>query len=275
MKRYTTLLFVLIAILSNSLQATTKEVPTAKDVKVLVLIIASDGVPAYLELQKIWKSYMHKDPDHFEVYFIRGNPDLPTSYEFRGDDLYVKTEENYQPGITNKTVLSLEALMPRMKEFDYVLRTNLSSFYVFPRLLEFVGSLPRQKCYCGYQQHIPKGWLPEFGVINFISGAGILLSSDLAEMLVQHKQDFLQHSTELPDDVLFGYFFQNNHINSLPAPRMDFPTKELWLQQKGNIPKTAFHFRAKNNYNKRAQEDAFADELFIDQELLKMFYSQT
>lgn len=248
---------------------------TAKDVKVLVLIIASDGVPAYLELQKIWKSYMHRDPEHFEVYFIRGNPDLAAAYEIKGDDLFVKTEESYQPGITNKTILSIEALLPRIKEFDYVLRTNLSSFYVFPRLLDFVAALPRRRCYCGVQQHIPEGWLPKFGLINFVSGAGIVLSSDLAEMLVKQKQELLQHSVELPDDVLIGYFFQNNKIFSMPASRTDFPTKELWLQEKGNISQTAFHFRAKNNYNKRAPEDAFEEELFINRELLELFYGLT
>jgi hypothetical protein len=243
-----------------------------KDPKVLVLIIASDHLEAYVELQKIWKSYMRSDPEHFEVYFIRGNPELTTPYAFEEDDLYVKSEENYVPGIVDKTILSMEAMLPRLKEFDYVLRTNLSSFYVFPRLLRFVSQLPKQDCYCGIYSFIPESWLPTFGQINFVSGAGILLSADLAERLVLEKEDIFRYNKELPDDVLIGYFFQNRSIPILPAGRQDFSSRELWMEHKDHIPEDAFHFRAKQNYNMRSAEENFADELYIDRELLKMFY---
>ena len=42
------------------------------NLKVLVLIITSDNLPVYPKLQKVWKSYMHSDPEHIEAYFIRG-----------------------------------------------------------------------------------------------------------------------------------------------------------------------------------------------------------
>lgn len=246
-----------------------------KSFKVLVLIISSDGTEAYRELQKVWKSYMHSDPAHFEVYFIKGNPELPTPFEIKGDDLFVKTEEGYVPGIVNKTILSMEAMLPRLKEFDYVLRTNLSSFYVFPRLLNFVSTLPKKKCYCGIRMHIPGSWIPKFGyTINFVSGAGFLLSSDLVEMLVREKEDIFKFNNDLPDDVLIGLFFQNRSIHSIPAERMDIPTRDQWIAQKDKIPERAFHFRAKNNNNIRTESESFSDELYINLELLKMFYAK-
>ncbi|MCX6988703.1 MAG: hypothetical protein NTZ52_04285 [Chlamydiae bacterium] len=115
--------------------------------KVLVLIIASDNFPGvdlvfpYPELKKIWRSYMHTNPN-IEAYFIQGDPNLSSPYEIQGDVIWSKTEENLRPGILNKTLLSIECMLPRINEFDYVLRTNLSSFYVFPRLLHFLQTLP-------------------------------------------------------------------------------------------------------------------------------------
>lgn len=247
----------------------------AKDPKVLVLIIASDNTEAYLELQKVWRSYMHSDPEHVEAYFIRGNPNLSTPYEIKGDDLFVKTEESYTPGIFNKTVLSMEVFLPKMKEYDYVIRTNLSSFYVLPRLLNFLKSQPKEKYYSGIQMHLPPQWNPQFGLVNFVSGAGIILSSDLVEMLVREKEEVFKLNTIMPDDVLIGWFFQNKAIYSKHAGRTDFQTKEEFVAAKGNIPNDSFHFRAKSNYNFRSSEEIFADEIFIDRELVKMFYPES
>ena len=163
--------------------------------KLLVLIIASDDYPVYGELQKLWRSYMHYDKDHVEAYFIRGNDALETTHAFQEDVLWTKTPENLIPGIVNKTILSLEALMPRIKnhEFDYVLRTNLSSFYVFPRLLAFLRTCPTKGFYCG----------SNIGVEGIGSGCGFLMSPDVAQMLVDHKQEIYDDETSF-DDVVIG-----------------------------------------------------------------------
>lgn len=243
-----------------------------KNLKVLVLIIASDGTKAHVELQKIWKAYMHTDPKHFEVYFIRGNPNLAVPYEINGDDFFLKCEESYVPGILEKTILSMEAMLPRLKKFDYILRTNLSSFYVFPKLLDFIQTLPREKCYCGRKISISLGSIPKFGRVTFASGAGILLSSDVAEMLVRKKEELFSYKNDLPDDMVLGFFFQNNNIPLLDSPRTDFPNWHSWLQGKKSIPKNAFHFRAKGHPNIRTVDEQFSDEICIDMKLLKMFY---
>lgn len=257
---------------ATSTQATTTDPILKKDPKILILIITSSNMQAYIDLQDIWKQYMNSDPEHFEVYFITGNPDLATPYEIKGNYLITKTEESYKPGIINKSVLSIEALLPRLHEFDYVVRTNLSSFYVFPRLLNFVKTLPKEKCYCGLQMFID---VPKFGTINFISGAGIILSTDMAKLLVDEKNEVLKFNKELPDDLILGRFFQNKWILSQSAPRSDFPTYDDWIAKKDKIPQNAFHFRAKNHYDFRSADENFRDEIAVDKELLKMFYPKS
>lgn len=228
------------------------------ELKILVLVIASDDLPVYKELQAIWKSYMHLDPDHVEAYFIRGNPNLSTDFEIQEDVIWSKTDENVIPGILRKTVLSLEALLPRIEEFDYVLRTNLSSFYIFPRLLQFLHTLPKKECYCAF--------IGEAQGIWYGSGAGFILSKDLVQMLVRDRQLIPNHP--LHDDVLIGAFFQLKQIPVLPAPRTDLPTLSEWFAIKDHIPANAFHFRVKNAYEHLRSRD----EVFIQSELVKMFY---
>ena len=229
--------------------------------RILVLIIASDNLPVYVELQKIWRSYMHLDRAHVEAYFIKGDPQLPTPYAICADTIWSKTEENLVPGIINKTLLSLEAMASRLDEFDYVLRTNLSSFYIFPQLLKFLDTLPKERCYCAF--------MLMGAPLNYGSGAGILLSRDISKLLVRQKEVLFRFNTTLPDDMLIGQFCLAADIDLLPAPRLDFPSIEDWEKKKDNIPKSTFHIRAKNR-NDRLRA---TDEIYIQSELVKMFYN--
>jgi hypothetical protein len=239
--------------------------PTAneKDLKILVLIIASDTIRGsevfepYLKMQDMWRSYMHLDPAHVEAYLIKANPDLSAPYEIEGDVIWSKTQESWVPGILVKTLYSMESLLPRLKEFDYVIRPNLSSFYVFPRLLEFLKTAPREKCYCG----------PRL-CDRFLSGAGFILSRDMAEMLVENKEEILRSPD--PDDVAIGDFLRSRGIPMLGVDWRIFNNLNVWNQEKDQIPSSIFHFRTKND----DESLRGTDELFIQSELFKMFYGK-
>lgn len=229
-----------------------------KHPKILVLIIASDQFEVYRELQNIWRSYMHLDPEHIEAYFIKGDENIPSVTMVQDDIIWSKTSDGWIPasaGILNKTILSLEMMMPRMHEFDYVLRTNLSSFYVFPRLVEFLRTLPKKQCYCG--SHIGDG--------RTGSGCGFIISSDVAELLVYNKHQFL-NVTHVEDDIAIGDFLNANGIGLLPQERMDFYSLADW-HNKGPIANDIFQFRIKNPHELR-----LAHDIFIHKELFKLFY---
>jgi len=265
MKKYSLLflsgiLCITLSALDNPSDAATQAVQKFErpqnDIKILVLIIASDDYPVYKELQKIWCSYMHYDTHHVEAYFIRGNPDLTTDYEIQGDVLWTKTPENLIPGILNKTVFSLEVFLPRIKnEFDYVLRTNLSSFYIFPRLLEYLSSCQRTNFYCAFPGE------------GFGSGSGFLMSSDTAEMLVQNKEGLVNKSMSLNDDVVIGSFFSTQGVLLIPHQRIDFFDIETWHRFKNMIPAGIFQVRVKNRDDLRLVNDTY-----IQSQLLAMFY---
>lgn len=238
---------------------------SAKEPKILVLAIASDDMPYYVELQKVWKSYMNYDLEHVEAYFLKADPNLDQPWKIANNVIWIKMESNYIPGIADRTICAFEAMLPRLKEFDFVVRTNLSSFYVFPRLLEFVKTLPKTKCYHACENKIIQGEGKPY--IPFGSGASLILSPDLVEMMVKEKQALL--GSTIIDDVLFGWFFHYRNIPLLIAKRMDILDMPSWISWKNFLPKDQYHFRLKNVEHRR-----LTHEVQMHKEMAEMFYGE-
>lgn len=237
-----------------------------REVKILVLIIDSNTAPVYGELEKIWRCYMHLDPEHIESYFIRGDPDLSQEYEIKGDIIFSKTAECLLPGVLNKTLLSMECLLPRLKaeNFDYVLRTNLSSFYYFPNLLKTLKDLPKKQCYFSFPLRSKR--LPPGQNINYGSGAGFILSIDLVEELVQNKNELW--NCEIIDDAAIGRFFKDK-VEIIPAERVVFNSLKKWKRADKKAIKNAYHFRVKN----KKPHLRLDHDIIIHKGLLNLFYA--
>lgn len=214
------------------------EAKNKREIKVLVLVICSDNLDVYKYFQKSWRSYMHLDCRHFECYFIRGDKNLPAPFLIENDVIWSKTQEAYIPGILNKTLLSLEGMSSRLGNFDYVLRANLSAFFVFPRLLKFLKELPEREVYCGIShEYFPHIW---------VNGSGIILSTDLAKMLVAHKGELMNLSSDQwchIDDVVIGDFFKKQGIGIIPSKFLELYSPENWDLIKNDFPQDVFHFR--------------------------------
>lgn len=217
-----------------------------KDPKTLVLIICSDDLPLYKRLQQVWKSYMHEDPEHFECYFIRSDPKLSSEFLIKKDVIWSKGQESLIPGLLNKTLLSLEAMLPRLDEFDYVLRANLSSFFVFPRLLNFLKTAPKEKLYCG----VRNGYGTHDHEAGWICGAGILMSLDLAKMLLKDKEKLFDldqppNDCSNMDDIVIGSLFTKNGIQIQPGLCTEIYSVGDWNKIADSMPEGIYHFRIK------------------------------
>lgn len=230
--------------------------------RLLVLVLASENFPIYTELQKVWRSYMHYDPEHVETYFIKGDPELSAPFLIDGDIIWSKTKEGFigeTSALIDKTIYSMEAIYDRLADFDYVLRTNLSSFYVFPRLLEQLKTLPKTGCYfaSSTDDSNKEG-----------SGCGFILSTDVVRLLVQHKHEMI-HRLSPPDDCIVARFLAKCGIYLLPHSRQDLLTKADFLKHQHAFPENMFHFRIKTEDHLRLEDD-----IYIHNNLLKMFYKE-
>ncbi len=228
--------------------------------KLLVLIIASDNHPVYERLQNIWRFYMYLDQKNVEAYFIRGDEKLLTPYAIEGDTLWVKTSEGLNPGILNKTILSMEVFLPRIKEFDYILRTNLSSFYIFPRLLNQLKTFPKTGLYSAVPLIVS-----QFNGQFVGSGSGFILSPDLMELIVAHKHQLLNQ--QVADDVTLGLFLNHYGASLLPSRMYCFQSFEEWEKNKDQIPENIYQIRVKSTWDSSRSE-----EPLIMSKLVEMFY---
>ena len=148
----------------------------------------------------------------------------------------------------------------KLNQYDYVIRTNLSSFWIFDRLNQYLRTQPRN----GFLHAVIPRLLPKYGK-GFPSGAGFILSTDLAQLLINKQQDL--NYADCNDDVEIGIFFIKNNVEIIPAKRYDFVNNSLKKIDKriNHIPKNIYHIRIKN-------KDRIKYDKIIIKKLLKHFY---
>lgn len=126
-----------------------------------------------------------------------------------------------------KLKLALGAIQPLPWEF--VFRTNSSSYVDKARLQEFAETLPTEKCYCG----IDGG--------GFASGSGFFMSRDVVETVTDILPD---KSVELVEDELIGMYLYGRGITVTPGARR----YDYWTH--GEVPekiRAAYHVRCKGS----------------------------
>lgn len=168
-----------------------------QNIKIAVLIITVDYSERFKNEIEEWKKYMdlYKNID---CYFIKCDNKEDFSI------INSKCKESYIPGIYQKTILSLEKLE---KDYDFYLRTNLSSFILFNNLLKKVRILSQKTpffsgVYCQKEKDY-----------DWVGGYGILLNRPAKEILLNKgKQEKYFNDKKIPDDVLVGKVFGENNI---------------------------------------------------------------
>lgn len=157
--------------------------------KVLFLIISDDSLPVYAEHRDVYRSYLPGHPN-IDYAFITNDPTISTP-TLDGDTLRIPGEEGFMR-IIHKTIESIRYFDP--KKYDYIVRTNLSSVWIPERLLSALGSFPKKGVYAG-----PFGY---YKGIEFVGGCGIIVSSDVAELLCEQSENV--YSVPELDDVAIG-----------------------------------------------------------------------
>jgi hypothetical protein len=156
--------------------------------------------------------------------------------------LYVRGDECLIPGILYKTVEALSFFLGSGDEYDYVWRTNLSSVLDFAGLERFILSLNKPNgLYAGY---IGLGSLNDGSSTFFASGAGFLMSRDVALYVVSNRDSL---RWDIIDDVAIGALLEHRfgvmHL------------KRCWVQSEDIVAeKDVFHFRCESYQHLRTVE---------------------
>ena len=180
-----------------------------KKYKLIILIIASNG-GVYDIFTEYWNKYMNTRSD-IKSFFIFGQSSTNTS-SFNSFDSFNSshcfhslykdvsiispTVESFIPGILQKTIYSFEYIEANF-EYEYIMRTNLSSFFDINQLMVFINTLPKERLYCGKNNR------------NYISGSCFILSKDVVKLIIQNK-DKIDYN--IIDDVSIGKLLRNLNI---------------------------------------------------------------
>jgi hypothetical protein len=221
--------------------------------KVCVLVTLSYNQTIYRDHQRVWREFAHSHPD-VTTYFVVSSPNCISTTQI-DDILLTPGEEGYPNGKPSgarleKTIDALEWISSQ--NYDFVVRTGLSSLWIYPNLIQFLNSLPKQKVYCG----INGG--------GFVSGAGIIMSKDVCDVLCNHKAEVCAFPDE--EDVKIGYFMQKYGISQSPASRTDIMSYDHYPNVL--IPSNAYHFRIKLHIS---DPNVRKNEVIIMRDILRRF----
>lgn len=200
--------------------------------KIIVGVIASREKSYYNEMIKLWKSYMHLN-DSIGCYFLFNDPNLSTDYTINGDEITFKDVENAVPGIFNKSIKFMKLISELGIDYDYFIRTNLSSFWGWDRLVKFLEDKPTVD-YIGSVVGI--GY-----EVLFPSGAGFIMSKDVVKEIIEIENMYKDYINKLPDDVVYGVAISKLRKKIFPIQRFDINnTSDI-----SKIPSDCFHIRNK------------------------------
>lgn len=155
---------------TNSVVSAVRDQPAKKT---LCLIIDADPHEAWRETYEThrqnWNKCLDRSPG-IDGYFLRADPALPVDHTVDARLCVIRGEERYDT-IFNKTVAAIRILL---KDHDYVIRTNLSSMWDFRVFAQ--QNFSTVGLYTGYT------WATD---PPFVSGAGMVMSRDVAETLAR------------------------------------------------------------------------------------------
>jgi len=168
--------------------------------KLIVLIISSNDLPVYNKFKEISNNYYSLFPN-IKHFYLEMKEDLKEDIIEIDNHIYVKGIECITPSMYIKTIKAIEYVNKKY-DYEFLLRTNLSTFYHIYNTLNLIEKIPK-KNFAG-------GIVLPWGVI---SGTGIIVSKDVSYILVK---DFVINSITNEDNQITAVIERNNiHIRDI------------------------------------------------------------
>lgn len=165
--------------------------------KIVVLVIASHDA-VYDQFAANWRSQLYAE--NIKVYFIYCSEEQERLVEARGDCIYLKGRECVKPGLHHKTLCGMEYVLA--EPFDYLIRTNLTSFINFRELNAFLEDKPVKNYMAG--TYVSGG---------FLSGSGYMMTRDVVQdYLTWCDEDCTTNPMAHFDDEFVGEYIKEKSI---------------------------------------------------------------
>jgi hypothetical protein len=168
-----------------------------KNPSILVIVISAPSkINRWNYEKEIWEKYANEGKKY--------NVDVVFTECHENFTIKTACKESYQPGIFQKTILTLK----RYPNYDFYVRTNLSTFYIFKHLQYYIKKKLNNA-------NIPMagGW----SLFTFFSGTGIVLNQLAKNLLVEQGTKPIHFdNANIPDDVLIGKILYTSNVQMQP-----------------------------------------------------------
>ncbi len=199
--------------------------------KILILVLSyNDNGGTYSKFYEAQKTTWDSiKVDNVDTFYYFGNS---IENKIIGNEIYTTDIENYK--CTEKMVSAFNLV--KDFDFDYIVRTNSSSYLDKELFYEFLSNKPKNNFYGGI--------IGNHNGIPFASGALFVMSRDIFNLVIENS-DMIDRS--LIDDVSIGHLLQkfNVYPNGAEFTRYDIPDH-------GNLTNpnsiNFFHYRLKTNH---------------------------
>ena len=199
--------------------------------KILFLIISSyDKLRIkQIELSKLYYSTFINNIDEIKFYYLINDKNIQNDImDEVNSTIFFSDNENYKPGIFNKTIKALNLF--RNSNYDFIIRTNLSTVYIFENLIKFLKSIENitnENEIYGCKRNLFKS---EINILEsefqFIIGYNIIIPNKIINKIIQ----FYELNTQLidnkkytvSDDSLLGYIFHNLKITIIDIKKLNY-----------------------------------------------------
>jgi len=181
--------------------------------KICVLIIYSPN-ENYDKMLKVQQAYYKNFKEHITYYFIqfREQPeDIIINEET--SFIYIKGKEGIM-NILKKTVIAMDYVLQNY-DFDFLVRTNISTVTDIYNLGDFLTKVAKTKYYGG--GHVLElKWGTNYSVYGtvYVQGTGIIFSRDIVEDICKNR-DKLENN--IIDDVSIGRYIKKYHNDIFEA----------------------------------------------------------
>lgn len=190
------------------------------------------------------ESWNSVEVEGVDTFFLVGNNDKD---EIDGNIIKTNVPESLV-NCGHKTIKAFELL--KNLDYDYIFRTNSSSYVDKQLLKNYLEDKPRNNFYSGVIGN-------HHGII-FASGSGFIVSKNVVD-LVLLKKEYWEH--RFIDDVALGLLLRHLSVNPVPAPRFDIQAVN------NSTPTNYYHYRIKTS--NRHQDCDYMKAIF---ELKKLSY---
>jgi hypothetical protein len=173
----------------------------------IFLIIATHNTEYFKNARKVWKLYMNLF-SHIKCFFVYGKCIESLDNKDSNDLIFSDVEENNKFSQIQKSLLAMKYIACNYT-YDYIIRTNLSTFWNFNLIENLLQKCPKYMCYAGGHDLSPFFLINPYKIItsHIYSGVCIILTSDIIELFFNNLYKF---NFELPDDISLGLFISDD-----------------------------------------------------------------